>query len=299
MCVDIFIVGAGSVGSFLAARLFSQASVTLIARERIASCWQDGVKLVGSEERHVPVPVVPWSKIQSFPDNSFIFLTNKIFSFEEVFTELSERVSRGCSIVLCQNGLGVMEEARLFFPQGDFVRAVCWLGVRLETPPFVRVAGVDGVEFGSATDLKILMRFFDQSNLPTVWSSDIKLLEWKKALWNVSANGLCALAGVKNGEVLENPLLRPLFEGLLDEAIQVAAAEGVKLTVEDRERVIQATLKTKNNFNSTYQDLKANRPTEMPWLNGALVKMAQKHRIPVPRHQMIDALVSVAQILRD
>ena len=48
---------------------------------------------------------------------------------------------------------------------------------------------------------------------------------------------------------------------------------------------------TARNPSSMLQDVRAGRRTEIDWINGAIVRLAEKHHIPVPRHRQLVELV--------
>ena len=48
---------------------------------------------------------------------------------------------------------------------------------------------------------------------------------------------------------------------------------------------------TGTNRSSMLQDIRAHRLTEVEWINGAIVRLAHKHSIAVPRHQQLLELV--------
>jgi 2-dehydropantoate 2-reductase len=48
---------------------------------------------------------------------------------------------------------------------------------------------------------------------------------------------------------------------------------------------------TGSNRSSMLQDVRAHRVTEIDWINGAVVRLARKHGIAVPRHQQLLELV--------
>ncbi len=290
---SVFVIGAGSIGAYFAARLSKVAAVTLICSEGRTDLWKNGITLGGTEKGHYPIQALSWSQVLTFPSNAYILITTKVFHFPQVLSQVGEHLGSRNHLVLFQNGLRIREEAEKFLSGQTWARAVCWLGARLENPGLVQVAGTSSIDLagGDAGAQTRLAEIFTQAGLSTAWSADVSLAEWRKALWNVSLNGLCALAGVPNRMALEDPLLKPIFDLLLDEAMTVAQADGVNLTAMDRERVYEATRAMGANLNSTLQDLRAGRMTEMPWLNGSLICLAEKYGVSVPAHRVIHPLV--------
>ena len=111
-------------------------------------------------------------------------------------------------------------------------------------------------------------------------------------LLNLAINPIAALAGLKNGEMLQPALFNACMM-VYREAAQVAAMERVALPNEEEfETHLREVLEsTKDNTCSMLQDIKAGRATEIESLNQALVVLAEEHGIAVPINQTLVALV--------
>lgn len=289
----IVVIGAGSVGSFLAARLSTVTDTLLIARDSSASRFRSGIDLVGGLPGRYPVRALGWSELDRFPDGAVLLITPKIFQLPEVLPLIAARLGRDNCLVLCQNGLGVVDEADRHLPGQQWARAVAWFGSRLEPPATVHVAGIHGMELAGADEpvMAGLAEALARAGIPARQLPDVATVEWRKALCNVTTNGLCALAEAPNGAAVDDPWLHPLAEALIDEALVVARADGVALTEVDRQQVFEGAAVTGANLNSTLQDLWAGRPTEMPWMNGAVVARAERYGLAVPSHRLVNHLV--------
>lgn len=293
----IFIVGAGSVGAYFGARLSRVASVSCLVRSRAsADRLSGGVELVGVESGHYTPAFLSWGEVDEFPAGSVLLVTTKLTQFQEVSGEISKRLKHPAStqIVLCQNGLQVLEEAQKFLPpEAQLARMLCWFGTRLEPPARIVVAGGNTVEVaGGAPDfMEGLERVFRDAGFEYHRRSDVAEIEWKKALWNLAVNAMCGIAEAPNGAAVENPHLNALANQLIDEALVVAGKLGVSLSPDARAKVFDACARTAINYNSTVQDLRAGRRTEIPWLNGAVVALGEKLGVPVPTHRFVSEMV--------
>jgi 2-dehydropantoate 2-reductase len=113
--------------------------------------------------------------------------------------------------------------------------------------------------------------------------------EWRKAAWNASMNAPLALAGLTNGALLEQPELHDTFIRLLNETVLIARAEGVDLDPNGQlqEQIESSIRATARNLNSMAAALAQGRPTEIDWINGAIVRRAAHHGISVPENQRL------------
>jgi 2-dehydropantoate 2-reductase len=291
MSHPIYVVGPGAVGAFVAARLFTVDQVVLVARDSTVAKFKNGITLTGKMTGHYSVPCVGWSELPKFPEGSIVLIASKIFQLKEILAEVSKRGP--AHLVLLQNGIGITEEASRHLPGTNFGRGVCWFGIRIDRPAELCVTGIQGIEIagGPAEPMRYLAEKLNAAGIPTVDGGSVQQIEWKKALWNIANNALCALAKAPNGATAESPWLRPLAEEIVTEALAVANAEGVALGSEDRERVFKSSQMTRTNLNSTLQDVSAGRRTEVEWINGAVVRGAAKHGISAPMNTTLYRIV--------
>ena len=117
----------------------------------------------------------------------------------------------------------------------------------------------------------------------------------RKLLANVCLNPVTALFRVRNGALLEPPYAI-LAGALASEAAPVLRAEGLAITARQAiARVMEVARTTARNRSSMLQDLLARRRTENDHLTGALLRLARKHRIPVPTHGALHRLIRVME----
>jgi 2-dehydropantoate 2-reductase len=137
-----------------------------------------------------------------------------------------------------------------------------------------------------------LTEVFNAASLRAREGGSVAEVEWRKALLNLAVSGVCTVVGERNGAILESPELRAMVEDVLAEALPVAAAEGVALGAEDVERVFTAIANTRENWNAMLQDLRRARPTEMPYLNAAVDRLARRHGLAAPVNATVARFVT-------
>ena len=150
----VFVIGAGAVGTLLAAKLTTcnTTDTTLVTRNSSLTRFNDGITIQSTESKHCNVKCCDWSRIKFFPGNSWILITTKIFDLAEVLSEIKQRLAVPTHLVLCQNGLDVITEADRYLPNQNWIRAICWLGARLKSPATVVLSGMDRIEIASASE---------------------------------------------------------------------------------------------------------------------------------------------------
>jgi 2-dehydropantoate 2-reductase len=112
-------------------------------------------------------------------------------------------------------------------------------------------------------------------------------------IFNAATNPVGALTGLTHGQVVEDPALRRVVSGLVDEGKAVAAAQGIVLDADPEELIDHAARPdvAYGHRASMLQDVEARRATEVDYLNGGLVRFGGEHGVPTPLNAAIWALV--------
>jgi 2-dehydropantoate 2-reductase len=129
--------------------------------------------------------------------------------------------------------------------------------------------------------------------MPTSAVADARGPQWRKVIFNAATNPIGALTGLTHGRVCEDPELRRLVSGLVDEGKAVAAAHDIELD-SDPEELIDHAAKPEVAYDhkaSMLQDVEARRPTEIDYLNGGIVRFGDEHGVPTPLNRAVWALV--------
>ena len=154
----------------------------------------------------------------------------------------------------------------------------------------IRMGNLDG---GDCAEVALaLMQVFEDANLNPLWSDDVQNIVWRKLLLNVAINPVCAIAGVRNGALIDVPELWNQAMAAMLEAAAVGRASGVDLGDVDLEEHLRKVVEaTSDNRCSMLQDVMAGRATEIESLCGAVVERGESVGIPTPANQSLYALV--------
>ncbi|MBL8601082.1 MAG: ketopantoate reductase family protein [Myxococcales bacterium] len=296
-----FVIGAGAIGLWSAATLSPTAPTTLVARgARREALARTPLRVIDRTGATLATRSLDVTELESLParlGDSTVIVATKCAEVDAVLARIVPRLSPETAVFLGQNGLGLAAQAQARgVPPTQIGRALFWLGARREDDTTLRVAGVHRVDLAGHEALNAAKATLaDALRASGVAVDDLgpqtALAEWKKSLWNLAVNALCAIADAPNGAVLDSPPLRRLAERLLDEAIAVASAEGEALSRDDRDAVFASLERTRSNLNATLQDLRHGRATELPWLNAAVVSRGARHGVSTPVNETLVALV--------
>jgi len=200
-------------------------------------------------------------------------------------------------IVTLQNGLGVTEEVAAALPAAEVITGVTYQAAHVVAEGEVHHAANIVTHLGylgrpADAVARAVADLFGRAGLPARVEADMTGAVWWKLLVNAAINPVAALAGVVNGEVARRPTLSALASALAEEGQAVAQAEDVRLPGDDAAAAALETARaTGDNRCSMLQDLDAGRPTEIAYLNEAIVRVAERHGVAVPANRAATALV--------
>ena len=131
------------------------------------------------------------------------------------------------------------------------------------------------------------------AGMPTHAVADARGPQWGKLIFNAATNPIGALTGLTHGRVCEDPALRRLVSGLVDEGKAVAAAQGIELDSDPEELIDHAARPdvAYDHKASMLQDVEARRESEIDFLNGGIVRFGNETGVPTPLNQAIVALI--------
>jgi 2-dehydropantoate 2-reductase len=123
-------------------------------------------------------------------------------------------------------------------------------------------------------------------------SNDIMTARWDKLIWNGAVNNVATLTRRRVGEILDDAEGMKLLRTLMQEIVNVARAEGAKISDDRIDAYIAHSQKNLRALKtSTQQDLERGKALEYEALSGAVVRAARRHNISVPAVETIYALL--------
>ncbi|KAI7364229.1 hypothetical protein KC354_g5863, partial [Hortaea werneckii] len=94
-----------------------------------------------------------------------------------------------------------------------------------------------------------------------------------------------------HADLLEKVGVRSLINGVIDELVMLASAQGCSFKPGFREQVMEQMLVAAEQNSTMYQDFSARRPMEIETYLGSPIKLAQEAGVPVPRIETLYALL--------
>ena len=315
--LKVAVFGAGAIGIYVGASLLAAGvDVVLIGRARMrAQIASRGLLLSDLEGRqqrlegaHVPYQ----ESASALAGADLILVTVKSADSAAAAHAVAGHAKPSALIVSLQNGVGNVDTLRSLMSGWQVLAAMV---------PF-NVAQMDGNRFHRATGGELMIEAdarlepwlapFRQAHLPLQQCEDFAAVQWGKLLLNLN-NAVNALSGLALKSELSQRAYRRCLALLIDEALTVLRAAGIRpariagvrpqllpvlLRLPDVvfKRVAAALLKIDPEARSSmWQDLQAGRLTEVDYLNGAIVRLAESLTRDAPANRRITALVHAAE----
>jgi 2-dehydropantoate 2-reductase len=297
--VRVCIVGCGAVGSLFAANLAQLEDVEVwaydLAREHVDAINANGLRLSGAGE--VVGRLRATTDPGELPACDFGIVATKAMHTESAVAATAHAFAAG-SVASVQNGVG--NEEAIAGHVERVIRGTTFPAGRILEPGHVQWDVKGDTTFGPfepspapRAEIERLADACTRAGLPSEAVADARGPQWRKVIFNASTNPVGALTGLTHGRVCEDPALRALVSGLVDEGKAVAAAQGIVLDADPEELIDHAARPdvAYNHKSSMLQDVEARRATEIDYLNGGIVRFGREQGVPTPLNEGILALV--------
>jgi len=315
----VLIYGGGAVGLGIASSLLrSGCSVDIIGRPgTVAALQRDGLVRTGIFGRFGAASGTfgAYASMAELARGAyeFVLVCTKSFDSAPAAQDLAghgDRIGHAAQLVLFQNGWGNAEIFHAQFDPQRIYNARVITGFRRHQPNEVEITvHADSIHLGSlfSTDLsntEKLCRLIREGGIPCETTDAIGKDLWAKMLYNCALNPLGAVLKVPYGVLADHATTRELMNRIIEEVFEVMTAAGHRthwLSAGEFIRLFYERLvpDTASHRSSTLQDIAAGRRTEIDALNGAVLSLADKHRLAVPYNRAVYDLVKFVESTRE
>ena len=138
-----------------------------------------------------------------------------------------------------------------------------------------------------------LLEWFRRAEVAAEIDPDIRATLWDKLAFICAQAGMTAASRLPIGPIRENEASWTMFRRIVSEVVALAEAEGVRLAADTLERHANFAQRLEaDGTSSLYHDLVHGRRLELDALHGFVVRRAQRHGLPVPACEAVNALLS-------
>lgn len=277
---NILIFGAGSLGCYLAAKLYAMGHyVDVIGREKSKNI--NGVLYINDEKYDFP-------KVETDLDPNkyyhYIVVTSKYYDLKMNLEQIMGSGVRFDTLVLIQN---------------TYIDNI-WYYNLIKNKPMVIISVIEGfnlegnhIIFRPATgwfvedDLlgRDVYNLFKTAGVNVNLTDDINVRRAEKSIANCSINIFAALYGKTLGDLFSDKMIFSRMQGVFDEAYDVMSELVPLRSKKVLWRNFVANYKElKDHEVTAHQDVKRNKKTELAFLNGFIIEVGRKMGIPTPNN---------------
>jgi 2-dehydropantoate 2-reductase len=314
------VVGAGSIGCYVGGRLVAAgaADVVFVGRERlqreIAAHGLTVKDFDGEPTRVAPEQIAFATDVGALADCDAILCCVKSAQTEDVARQLAGVARSDAVIASLQNGVRNPDVLRSQLGDRRVLGGIVDFNV---------VSRGDGL-FHRTTSGPISLEYVDEpvpralaaaigaTGIPIKLHPDLVPHQWTKLLVNLN-NSVSALSDAPTREILLSPTLRRVVAAIVGEAHGVLRAAKIKparlrgvpvgwmpavlrLPTPLVRLVTRAQMKVAaDSRSSMWEDLQRGRPTEVDYLNGEIVRLAERTGVAAPINRKIVELVHDAE----
>ncbi|NQT90398.1 MAG: 2-dehydropantoate 2-reductase [Candidatus Omnitrophica bacterium] len=302
--MKITIVGPGALGSLFAAlleRSKAKHEIWLLDKhpERAKKIASAGVCVEGASNFKQKVNITADAK--DIGASELVIILTKSYDTPEALISIKPLLTSSANILTLQNGLGNMQLISEIVGDDRTVGGFTAHGATLLDVGRVKHSGKGETIIGKPNkrifaDLRQISAVLNEAGIVTRISKDIKGVIWSKLIINAGINALASVCRLPNGELLKHEGTREILRQAVFEATRVAKRKRIKLVYDDSlQKVESVCIATKDNICSMLQDVMRREPTEIDFINGAIVRQGKSCGIKTPVNEMLTALVETIE----
>lgn len=300
--MHVTVMGTGGVGGYFGARLAQAGqNVHFVARgAHLAAIRQHGLRVESPRGnlhlRGVQVTDDP----ASIGRTDLVIFGVKLWDTEASAAAIRPLVGEHTAVISFQNGVVKDDILKRLLGERAVAGGVGYIAATIAEPGLIRHTGaMQKLVFGEydGQPSERLRRFADAcaaAGIDHELSSNIRRALWEKFVFLVGLSGTTAAVRVPIGPIRSHPQSRAFLHDLMDEAVQVARAEGVDLPTgfaDDRLAFCDQLPATMTS--SMHHDLQRGSRLELPWLSGDVVARGQRLGIATPCNRAVFDLLAV------
>ena len=296
------VLGAGAVGSFYGSRLYraghplrfclhSELAVGLAQGLRVESPWGDVT---------VP-PAALCGSVAEFGPVDALLVALQSTANPQLPALLAAMAAPPPLVVLLQNGLGGEERVAALVPDAQVVGGICDIACSRVGPAHVRHYAEGGLHLAPLRTTPAgeaacgaVTADFTAAGVPVSHDESLRTMRWRKLVWNMAFNGLCALTGKRTLELLADLPARRRLVAVMAEVVAAASADGARLEATLIADDLRRTEAMPDYAPSMLLDRQQGRPLELEAIYRIPLQRAGNHGVPMPESQWLLAELEAA-----
>lgn len=317
--MKICVVGAGSIGGLLAARLQqSGEEVSVIARgPHLAAIKANGLTLIEEDGREIVARVAATDTLAEAGPQDLVILGMKAHQVAAVVTDLAQLYTPQTMVLTAQNGIpwwyffkigGPFEGRRLEsvdpggvvaagLPVERLIASVVYPAAEIVRPGVIKhIEGnrfsLSEIDDSETPRIGLVSDTLKKAGFKAPVVTDIRTELWTKLWGNLSFNPVSALTHATLEDICRYPIARSLVADMMREAQAVAEALGIRFRISIDKRIAGAEAVGQHKT-SMLQDIEAGRAVEADALIGSVIELGRIVEVATPHLDTAYALVKL------
>lgn len=288
------IVGSGAVGGYFGAKLARNGlDVTFIARgAHLAAIRQEGLRVQSPKLGDFVVHAAAHDDPAEVGPVDVVLFTVKAYDNPEALKLLPPLLGPDTIVLTLQNGVDSADDVAAAAGPSRVLGGTTYVATALEAPGLIVQTGVHrsiifGEAFGDRTRISArvqrIAEVMGPADIQVTPVADGRVPVWDKFVYLAPFSGFTGAARLPIGGIWGDPHVREMFYAAAREIAALAAAEGVAISpdrfarLEDYMDNIPPTTRS-----SLLIDLEMGKRIEVEALQGAAVRRAARHGVPMP-----------------
>ena len=281
----VLICGAGSIGIFLGAKVYSKKhEVHLFGRRKLKAAENKRDEIyINNKKFKLPLQILKLPKKTRY---DFIFITSKLYDLDKMIWLIKKNKIKGNIYVGIQNGLTDVSKYKRILKK-RMIPICVFGGFRIEKNNLKSLPTSVGWLTEYSKDGKQISHFLSGCGILCRAKKNLDVFRAEKMIVNCSLNGLSAIEKKTFKQLFLKKHTRERIDKLFDECHNILKQE---YPLDKKEKMKKSFFKNWHNVNhysSTHQDLMSKRKSEIDFFNGVLVRLANKHNLNAEENQKI------------
>ena len=285
------VIGLGPVGLILSVHLQEAGcNVVICGNDKIKLnlLRREGIRLENVIEKKATFEHVCGS-IHELKDHDldYLVIALKSYHIPSIIDKLAALRTDKLRVVCAMNGIDTEQELYGAFNESQVMRMVINFAGNLNASNVAKVTFFNppnylaSVNDGCSDAADHFAEILNSVQIDTKAIDSFQLIRrvWEKTILNASLSALCGIGKFTIKEAMDFPDTLEIIENVIEEAVEVAAAEKIIFEDDFIRKCLRYLKKAGNHFPSMAVDLINNKPTEIDYVNGKVVVYGKKHYI--------------------
>jgi len=305
----IAVIGAGPVGSILAAHLSNadhEVHLVEVQTQLIEAIREKGLQIVGTEELYARIDETyeEIEELKGIPLDQ-VYICSKAIDLPAVARQLEELRLTDTDYISFQNGIDNEQVLAAHFPHERVFRTVVNYAGMITRPGVVRMTffhppnHIGSIVKEGNPQAQDIATLTTDAGIETRYAECVQKEAWRKSILNSVLMPVSVTTRLTMSRIMENPELSAIVEALMVDFLEVARREGYEYEPEFHERAIKYLATAGDHKPSMLMDFEAGRPLEIDYLNNKLQEYADKHGVPCSYNKLLCSVIHGLLINRD